>query len=226
MAAPLYFAVVYYHNDAEDVKSVKAEEGWSMLFSLLLGYLLPAYLGSRDSWSNGGITAFLCFPIYLATLNTVLPPILKTVMRGTTARVPIALTTILCMVVSVQGHVRLLWGDNPLKYIYSPLLGVPGPVRDIHLLTLHDYVFATLALASYTVLRIRELAPTYDRRMGVSTLVVLLCTQGDPAALVAWLWGSAELGRAGDDSDDGSSRQGQTNSKQERVRLLNKEAGR
>ena len=219
VASPLYFAVISYYKKTGrgNEGSVQAEEGWTVLLSLLFGYLLPVYLGSRSGWSDNHLTAFLLFPIYLSGLNTVLPPLLRPFLKGKTARLPIAMTSLLCIAVSCPAFASL-WRMS-LKY-YWPSLTEPGIIRDMHMLILHDYLFVTLALGSYTFLLFRGVISSFDRRIGIMTLLMLCCGLGDPVGLIAWLWGYSEYLRVGKGFDGESKPNGNPEVAEERRSLL------
>lgn len=220
VASPLYFALIFSNEHTQRVRkaALSSEAAWSVLFSLLLGYLLPVYAGSASGWSNNHITAFLGFPVYLAALNSILPWTLRSSFQGKSSKIPIILTALLCIVVSAPGYIKLLWGEIPLHKAIWPFNNDPGVVRDVFVLLLHDYMFAMLALASYAWIRLKEVMPVFRKEHYLATVLFLLITQGDPACLVAWVWGASEYYRG--DKNCESDRPASESKQGERSRLL------
>lgn len=199
VSAPFYFANIY--SDREKLgerseRAVTAGEAWSVPLSVTFGYLVPLYMASKAEWSNTAITCILFFPLYLSVLNTILPRILRPRLDGTSVRLAI-LCSMLISACTASYAPQLFFGRIPFREILWPYHAPPVFVRDLHILLLHDYIFASIGFLIYTTLRLKEVQHdlTDWKFMGFAAFIAI-CNQLDPAFIITMLWASAELRRA------------------------------
>lgn len=204
VSVPLYFATLC-HGESNDTKGKKQEEsslslnrfgkaeGWSIFASVTLGYLAPLAYGVLTNWSNKAITTFLCFPLFIMTINSALPALLHRFNdHSRTAHLPLLVTSGITMLLSLDGHIKLLFSASPFRHIFCPSHTTIGMSQDLHILLLHDYAFVLLEIASflflYTYRHSTRREKTKAARIGI--LVGLLA--GPVAGLTA-IWASNEL---------------------------------
>lgn len=194
---PLYLAVTCHHIDSEDVPFLLAktrpEHAWIALITTLVGYCLPLVYGVRTGWSNNAISVFLCSPLLFALLNQVLPPVVRgSALMSKTIRpsLPILIAATLAGILSAIAHVKLLISAI-LKHVFWPYTAAPNAARDLHVLLEHDYLFLTVALASYVLLRIPPKSPLARSRSAVIMLGQAAVL--GPSAAIAWAWAKLEL---------------------------------
>ena len=198
VSIPLYLAVTFYDSDSEDGPSfavkTKPEHAWIALVTALVGYCLPLAYGVKTGWSNNAISVFLCSPFFFALLNQVLPPLVRrSALMTKTARpsLPILIAATLAGMLSAVANVKLLLSGISLKHIFWPYTAAPSTTRDLHVLLEHDYLFLTVTLASYVLLRTPPKSPLAQSRRAV-IMLVQAATLG-PTAAIAWAWAKFEL---------------------------------
>lgn len=177
-------------------KFISSAEGWSVFASATVGYLLPLLYGTYSHWSNRAITVFLGFPIYVMTINTILPTLLLRASSGLayqSPKIPLLLSALACLVTSFHGHLRLLAniGTMSLHDIFWPS-GPNGLTRDLHILLLHDYAFVLIELVSFILLYTYRLKSRKEKQKAI-TLLLLISAIAGPTAALAIIWTMAEL---------------------------------
>lgn len=222
VSVPLYFATLCYGEKSTDTKGKKQEdvsvsehrlsqiEGWSIFASVTFGYLAPLAYGVSTNWSNKAITTFLCFPLYIMTINTALPPVLRRFKnQRNTAYLPLLLTSGVTMLLSLDGHIKLLFSGSAFKHIFWPSHTSAGMTQDLHALLLHDYAFVLLEIASYIFLYTYRNTEKREK-IKVARMGLLLGVLAGPVAGLTAMWTRQELKLSNElsDSNGGNSTTG------------------
>lgn len=220
ISVPLYFATLCYGengltspakgkknaNDADpEIGIMSSHEGWTILASVVLGYLAPLAYGVWTHWCNKSITTFLCFPLYIMTINTVLPAILRRFNTSTnvSAKLPLLLASGISSILSFDGHLKLLFSGIPFKRIFWPSHTSIGMTQDLHILLLHDYAFVLFELASYIFLYAYRDAPKRERKRAAKVGILVSILAGPIAGLsVIWAMHLLHNGENGADRGD------------------------
>jgi hypothetical protein len=91
---------------------------------------------------------------------------------------------------------QLLLGPVSIKEVFWPFHAPASFVRDLHILLLHDYIFANIGFLIYTILRLREVQDVTEKGFLRIAAIFTVFNQFDPASLITMLWGLAEVRRA------------------------------
>lgn len=223
VSIPLYFATVFHYEDARAASSrrleTRPEHAWTALVSTLVGYCLPLLYGVQTDWSNNAISLFLGFPLYVILLNRILPPLVRRshlLSSGVRPSLPISTAATLAGVLSADANFKLLLSGIPFKQIFWPYTALPSTTRDLHILLVHDYLFVSIALASYVLCQGPARRSMLAQGKEVASMLAQAVVFG-PTAAIAWAWAKIELDREMEDIAQGDTggRAG------ERQRLLN-----
>lgn len=209
VSVPLYFATLCYGEadqtsrkemkKREEVKNsdktpVSGTTAWSIFTSVTVGYLVPLAYGIYSHWSNRSITTFLGFPIYVMTINTLLPLVLQRRFRqnAPSPQLPLLITAGISTLLSLDGHLKLLFSGIPLKHIFWPSQTAIGMTQDLHMLLLHDYAFVLLELASFVFLYTYRSATKREKMKAVKLGAAISLLAG-PIAGLSIIWTMKEL---------------------------------
>lgn len=226
VSVPLYFANLCT-GESRDPKGKKKEgiaalnprlgqvQEWSIFASMTVGYLAPLAYGIWARWSNKAITTFLCFPIYIMIINTGLPLVLNHLrMQSKSMHPPLLLSCLITVLLSLDGHIKLLFSDIPLKHIFWPSHTAIGMTQDLHALLLHDYAFVLLEIASFVFLYTYRNTSGRDKAKAAKLGLIIGILAG-PVAGMSVIWTLQELRSEIPDSKDATAR-----SEGERTALL------
>lgn len=196
-------------------KGISGEEAWSVFGSVTFGYLAPLAYGIYTHWSNRAITTFLCFPVYIMTINTLLPPILRGLTDGNpSVTPPLLMVTGLSTLPSLDGHIKLLFSGIPFNQIFWPSHTSRGMTQDLHFLLLHDYTFVLVELVSYLFLNTYRSSTKREKvkaaRLGLITSII-----AGPVAALSLFWARKQL-----NVEDGSKNDDIPSQHDERTTLL------
>lgn len=195
---PLYFASVTGSRKAavavKDVSVLKppsAEYAWSALLSGLIGYLGPSLFMAKEGQSYTSMALWQIFPVYIAIVGLLMPPILRPFLSKTPSAIPVFLIGLLGLLISAKGHLEILNSGEDFRDIV--MLFWPKEAtfkRQVHLFFLVDYVSTFLAVASHVIFSFES---GMEEAWGYS-LVVLLVTQFlGPGSAISILWLYREL---------------------------------
>lgn len=235
VSVPLYFATLCYGEaDQTSRKEIKKREelknfdktaisgttAWSIFASVTIGYMVPLAYGVYSHWNNRSITTFLCFPVYVMTINTLLPSALQRSFPSNTPspQLPLLFTAGISTLLSLDGHVRLLFSGIPLRHIFWPSHTTIGMTQDLHMLLLHDYAFVLLELASFVFLYTYR-STSKRAKMKAARSGAIISLLAGPIAGLSIIWTLKEL-------EDLSAKKRSENISEEgeRTRLLDDEA--
>ena len=100
----------------------------------------------------------------------------------------VGITTLL----SLDGHIKLLFSGVAFKRIFWPSRTSTGMTQDLHTLLLHDYTFVLLELASFVFLYTYR-NTSKGEKVKAGRLALLVSILAGPMAGLSVIWAMQEL---------------------------------
>lgn len=208
VAVPLYFATLFYGDAGRAQDTGKGKKGsservsapavsgydaWTILTSVTLGYLAPLAYGVYSHWSDRSITTFLSFPLFIMTINTVIPSLLKKwITVPLRPQLPLLIIGGISTLLSLDGYLKLVFSGIPFSHIFWPSHTTAGMTQELHILLLHDYAFVLFELASFIFLYTYR-SSTKQEKIKAARLAAIVSLLAGPVAGISVIWTKKEL---------------------------------
>lgn len=197
---PLFLALAASRSTSVVSRTVKPAQAWSILVSLLVGYLGPSLYVTRAGWSYNSLSIWQAYPLYLIAICLVLPPLLGRFTQTNApiekqSQVPIIAISVVGVAISAQAHFKFLGSGidfRDLVLVFPQRDRVPaGSITPVaHLIFLVDMVSSFVAGCAHVILSFH--GEDAERKLGYCLVLLALTNFIGPGGALAAVWAIRE----------------------------------